>query len=47
LAIAEEVEEQAAVTYGALLLGGGNQLTPAQLEASVAQFRGYGQGRAG
>ena len=45
LAIAEEVEEQAAVTYGALLLGGGNVLSPAQLEESVEQFRDYGQNR--
>jgi len=43
LAIAEEVEEQAAVTYGAMMLGGGNLLNPEQLAASEAQFRGYGQ----
>ena len=43
LAIAEEVEEQAAVTYGALLLGSGNRLTDAQLAESVAQFGSYGQ----
>jgi L-fuculose-phosphate aldolase len=43
LAIAEEVEEQAAVTYGALLLGGGNTLSGAQLDESVRQFTTYGQ----
>jgi L-fuculose-phosphate aldolase len=43
LAIAEEVEEQAAITYGALALGGGNLLSAAQLADTVAQFRSYGQ----
>jgi L-fuculose-phosphate aldolase len=43
LSIAEEVEEQAAVTYGALLLGGGNRLSGAQLAESVSQFATYGQ----
>jgi L-fuculose-phosphate aldolase len=43
LAIAEEVEEQAAITYGALALGGGNRLSDAQLADTVAQFRTYGQ----
>ncbi len=43
LAIAEEVEEQAAVAYGALLLGGGNRLSGAQLAESVTQFLSYGQ----
>jgi L-fuculose-phosphate aldolase len=43
LAIAEEVEEQAAVTYGALLVGGGNRLSEAQLDDSVSQFESYGQ----
>ena len=43
LAIAEEAEEQAAITYGALMLGGGNRLSAAQLGASAAQFRSYGQ----
>ncbi len=47
LSIAEEVEEQAAITYGALLLGGAPVLSEAQLAATVEQFRGYGQrGRA-
>jgi L-fuculose-phosphate aldolase len=44
LAIAEELEEQAAVTYGALLLGSGNRLSDAQLGESVSQFGSYGQG---
>jgi L-fuculose-phosphate aldolase len=43
LAIAEEVEEQAAITYGALALGGGTLLSPAQLADTVVQFRSYGQ----
>jgi L-fuculose-phosphate aldolase len=43
LAIAEEIEEQAAITYGALLLGGAPLLTPEQLAGTVEQFRGYGQ----
>jgi L-fuculose-phosphate aldolase len=47
LAIAEEVEEQAAVAYGALLLGGGNMLNRSQLAASEEQFRGYGQRQSG
>ena len=45
LSIAEEIEEQAAITYGALLLGGAPLLTPEQLAATVDQFRGYGQTR--
>lgn len=44
LAIAEEVEEQAAITYGAHLLGGAGVLSPEQLAATIAQFSGYGQG---
>ncbi len=44
LAVAEEVEEQAAITYGALLLGGAPVLSPGQLAETVEQFRGYGQG---
>ena len=43
LAVAEEVEEQAAITYGALLLGGAPLLTPEQLAGTVARFRSYGQ----
>ena len=44
LAIAEEVEEQAAVTYGAALIGGARLLTGEELAATVEAFRGYGQG---
>jgi len=47
LAIAEEVEEQAAITYGALLLGGGNRLTAEELDESISQFREYGQRKEG
>ncbi len=47
LAIAEEIEEQAAVTYGALLLGGGNKLDASQLAASEKQFLSYGQHNVG
>jgi L-fuculose-phosphate aldolase len=45
LAIAEEIEEQAAITYGAHLLGGAPLLSEDQLAATVEQFRGYGQRR--
>ncbi len=44
LAVAEEVEEQAAVTYGALLIGGALPLSASQLAETITQFRGYGQG---
>jgi len=44
LAVAEEVEEQAAVTIGALMLGGATKLTGEQLAATVQMFRSYGQG---
>lgn len=43
LSIAEEVEEQAAITYGALLLGGAAELTPQQLADTVERFKTYGQ----
>jgi L-fuculose-phosphate aldolase len=46
LAIAEEVEEQAAVTYGAALIGGARLLTAEELAATVEAFRGYGQKKA-
>jgi L-fuculose-phosphate aldolase len=45
LAIAEEVEEQAAVTYGAALIGGARSLTGEELAATVTAFAGYGQKR--
>jgi len=44
LAIAEEVEEQAAVYWGALAIGGPKILDDAQMAAVFAQFKGYGQG---
>jgi L-fuculose-phosphate aldolase len=46
LSIAEEIEEQAAITYGALLLGGAPTLTATELAETMAQFRGYGQAAA-
>jgi hypothetical protein len=41
--VAEEIEEQAAITYGALMLGGAPLLSAEQLAGTVAQFRSYGQ----
>lgn len=43
LAVAEEVEEQAALTYGTMLIGGATPLSGALLTESVAAFAGYGQ----
>jgi L-fuculose-phosphate aldolase len=43
LAIAEEIEEQAAVYWGTLAIGGPNLLDQAQMAEVFAQFRGYGQ----
>jgi L-fuculose-phosphate aldolase len=43
LAIAEEVEEQAAVYWGALAIGGPNVLSDAEMAAVFDQFKGYGQ----
>ena len=43
LAIAEEVEEQAAVYVGTLQIGGPNLLDETQMAAVFAQFRSYGQ----
>ncbi len=45
LAIAEEIEEQAAVYWGCLAIGGPNLLSDVQMEAVMEQFRGYGQKR--
>jgi L-fuculose-phosphate aldolase len=45
LAIAEEVEEQAAVYVGTLQIGGPNLLDAAQMDEVFAQFRDYGQTR--
>ncbi len=44
LAVAEELEEQAAVYYGTLLIGGATPLTEKQLQQSARQFESYGQG---
>jgi len=43
LAIAEEVEEQAAVYWGTLAIGGPQILSDAQMADVFAQFEGYGQ----
>ncbi len=43
LAIAEEVEEQAAVYWGTLAIGGPNVLSESQMAEVFGQFRGYGQ----
>ena len=45
LAIAEEVEEQAAVYWGALAVGGPRLLDEQQMADVFDQFRGYGQPR--
>lgn len=45
LAIAEEVEEQAAVYWGTLAIGGPNLLSDAEIGAVLEQFKGYGQKR--
>ena len=46
LAIAEEVEEQAAVYWGTLAIGGPNVLSDSQMAEVFQQFKGYGQGEA-
>ena len=43
LSIAEEIEEQAAVYWGALAIGGPNLLGDAQMAEVFEQFKGYGQ----
>jgi len=43
LAIAEEIEEQAAVYCGTLAIGGPRLLTDAQMAEVTEQFRSYGQ----
>ena len=45
LAIAEEIEEQAAVYWGALAIGGPKLLDDAQMAEVFEQFKGYGQKR--
>jgi L-fuculose-phosphate aldolase len=43
LAIAEEIEEQAAVYWGCLAIGGPNLLDEAEMARVLAQFTTYGQ----
>jgi L-fuculose-phosphate aldolase len=43
LSIAEEIEEQAAVYYGTLTLGGPTLLSDAQMREIFTGFAGYGQ----
>lgn len=45
LAIAEEIEEQAAVYWGTLLIGGPNLLDEEQMAEVFRRFRSYGQKR--
>jgi L-fuculose-phosphate aldolase len=45
LAIAEEVEEQAAVYWGTLAIGGPKLLEDAEMGRILDRFRGYGQKR--
>jgi L-fuculose-phosphate aldolase len=45
LAIAEEIEEQAAVYWGTLAIGGPTLLTDAQMADNFRQFGSYGQKR--
>ena len=45
LAIAEEMEEQAAVYWGTLCIGGPTLLDQAQMDDVMQRFRGYGQKR--
>ena len=45
LAIAEEIEEQAAVYWGTLAIGGPTVLTDAQMADNFRQFGSYGQKR--
>lgn len=43
LSIAEEIEEQAAVYYGCLAIGGPNLLSDDQMAEIMTRFRSYGQ----
>lgn len=43
LLIAEEIEEQAAVYYGCLAIGGPNILSEPQMDEILLKFRSYGQ----
>ena len=44
LLVAEEVEEQAALYWGALAIGGARCLSDAQMDAVLENFASYGQG---
>jgi L-fuculose-phosphate aldolase len=43
LAIAEEIEEQAAVYFGTLAIGGAKLLSSEQMNEVLHRFREYGQ----
>jgi L-fuculose-phosphate aldolase len=43
LLVAEEIEEQAAVYYGCLAIGGPNLLSDDQMAEIMIKFRAYGQ----
>jgi len=45
LAIAEEIEEQAAVYWGALAIGGPTLLADEEMNLILQRFKSYGQGR--
>lgn len=45
LAIAEEIEEQAAVYWGTLAIGGPTLLTDDEMNLILQRFKSYGQGR--
>jgi len=45
LLIAEEIEEQAAVYWGALAIGGPNLLSDAQMDEILVRFKSYGQSK--
>lgn len=45
LAIAEEIEEQAAVYWGTLAIGGPTLLAQEEMRAILQRFQSYGQGR--
>lgn len=43
LLIANEIEEQAAIYYGTLIIGGPKLLTDAQIKDVMKEFSSYGQ----
>lgn len=45
LAIAEEIEEQAAIYWGTLAIGGPKPLTDGEMKTVLKQFESYGQAR--